>query len=99
MPSTPLPHPNRFAPETPSYEAYNNCLASERRAIHALPPRSDPSLLVCARFLGYMIRYASTNDGRRNMSQDVLSCIDDCALWELGQLYTIHLFSCCEHPS
>lgn len=77
--------------------AYARCLDFESSSISALPPTQGPSPLVCARFLGYMIREAPADTGRDNISNDLIDCTDNEALKSLATLYIDVFLRCCEH--
>ena len=55
--------------------------------------------LVCSRFLGYMIKEATTTEGRREISSEIIRCTNDEKLQSLANLYKNTFLRCCEFPS
>lgn len=90
---TPLPG-NSYPPRSLWRNAYDKCLAYESVALSTPTPFSQ---LVGARFLGYMIQLAPTNEGRDNFSNEVVDCADHDALQNLAILYRDHFTRCCKH--
>jgi hypothetical protein len=89
---TALP-PSPYSPATLWDDAYNKCITLESAvgpSIMTFPP------LICARFLGYMILKAPTDEGRTNVSTEVRDCVDDATLFELARKY-ISCFLRCWH--
>ncbi|KAJ8584280.1 hypothetical protein M405DRAFT_747326 [Rhizopogon salebrosus TDB-379] len=86
---TPL-SPNTY-PEGLWREGYKICLEFESKAISTPLPSSDPSCLVCARFLGYMILEAPTDHGRDNISRQIIDCVDEDEQVELMKFCIGHL--------
>ncbi|KAG8965648.1 hypothetical protein FRC03_000343 [Tulasnella sp. 419] len=85
--------PNDFPPG-PIREAYDTCLDLESRATTVSPPRTGPSVLICARFLGYMIREAPFTSGCKDLAQEVTSYKDDATLCSIAKLYIEVLVHC-----
>ncbi|PPQ93669.1 hypothetical protein CVT25_012728 [Psilocybe cyanescens] len=87
-----LPHPNPYNSDTNSilYTAYNKCLDLEAR--HEQVKRiCFLQVLVCARFLGYMLLQAPTDGGRKSFGWEIHQCSSDDAIQELAQIYSDHL--------
>jgi hypothetical protein len=91
--------PNTY-PEGLWREGYKICLEFESKAIMISTPlpSSDPSCLVCARFLGYMILEAPTDRGRDNISRQIIDCVDEDELVELMRFCIGHFVRCGERP-
>ncbi|KAJ3515777.1 hypothetical protein NLJ89_g1537 [Agrocybe chaxingu] len=71
---TPLP-PNLYASGTPMHTAYSTCLAFQAQAPQLqVPLAANPTPLVCARLLGYMILHSPTSQGRANICNEIRSC-------------------------
>ena len=88
---TALP-PSPYSPATLWDDAYNKCLTLESAvapSIKTFPP------LIRARFLGYMILKAPTDEGRTNVSTEVRDCVDDAALFQLAAKYKYCFLHCC----
>jgi hypothetical protein len=49
-----------------------------------------PMVLICARFLGYMLIEAPVDAGREGFASEVARCIDDEALQAQAELYKNH---------
>ena len=95
--STPLPRPNPFdvTNQFASHCAYINCLGLEDR--HAAVTKSgNLTVLICARFLGYMLVEAPSDAGRDNIASEIIRCANDEALQTLAELYKNHFIRCCE---
>ena len=95
--ATPLPRLNSFdiTHQFASYCAYNKCLDLEDR--HAAVTKSgNLTVLICARFLGYMLLEAPSEDGRTNIASEIVRCSSDEALQGLAELYKNHFMRCCE---
>lgn len=66
---------NPYPPGSNAHQAYINCLALERIAPGVVVNPSDNlPPLVRARFLGFMILCAPTEQGRENFCRDVTFC-------------------------
>ena len=87
---TTLP-PNPYRPATLWSNAYNKCLVIKSAAA---PNTEGFSPLVRARFLGYLILKAPTDEGRTNLSNEVHDCVDDAALLELASRYKLIFLRC-----
>ncbi|KAG8929474.1 hypothetical protein FRC02_005533 [Tulasnella sp. 418] len=105
---TALP-PNKFPPGI-VHEAYATCLDLQNRAMNVQQLKSGPTVLVCARFLGYVILEAPTTTGQENFAREVTSCQDGATLCKLAKFYIDHFVRCfraakgrtpipSEHPS
>ncbi len=93
MPGRPLPA-NGFHADKPEFSAYARCLSLE---YHASSIRRDGlSTLVCARILGYLLRYAPTNEGLVYVASEINHCADDSALILLAEKYSKHFIRCCK---
>ncbi|KAK0477722.1 hypothetical protein EDD18DRAFT_1087631 [Armillaria luteobubalina] len=69
------------------YAAFNLCLSLEARAhLIPLPDPNHPSVVVCARVLGFTLTEAS-DDGRDHMAQFISSGSTDNTLLALGKYY------------
>ncbi|KAG8932747.1 hypothetical protein FRC03_007550 [Tulasnella sp. 419] len=90
---TQLPTPNPYTPGL-CHDAYDVCLDLERRSMNVQPPKSGPSALVCARFLGYMILEAPTDVGRLNFANELMTDSKDAALCGLAKFYIDHFVRC-----
>jgi hypothetical protein len=91
---TALP-PSPYSPATLWDDAYNKCLTLESAVAPStmtFPP------LICARFLGYIILKAPTDEGCTNFSTKVHDCVDDVALFELAEKYISCFLRCCRYP-
>ncbi len=89
---------NWFDPKTAKdqFNAYARCKSFEERA-HSIQ-RDGLSPLVCARILGYLLKFAPTTEGRATFAREVNSCCDDSALIALADEYTENFIRCCEYP-
>ena len=75
--------------------AYIKCLDLENR--HATVAKSgNLTVLICARFLGYMLVEAPSDAGRQNIASEIIRCPSDEALQALAELYKNHFMRCCE---
>ncbi|KAG8944193.1 hypothetical protein FRC03_002148 [Tulasnella sp. 419] len=92
------------------HDAYDACLDLQNRAMNVPQFKSDPPVLVCARFLGYVILEAPTTDGQAKFAREVTSCQGDASLCKLAKFYIDHFVRCfrgakgrtpvpSEHPS
>jgi hypothetical protein len=93
----PLPRPNSY--DTTILVlfncAYSKCLDLESR--HAqVSKHGDLEVLVCARFLGFMILEAPTDNGRKEFATEVLRCNSDDDLQKLADLYKNYFLRVCE---
>ncbi|PPQ69947.1 hypothetical protein CVT25_001991 [Psilocybe cyanescens] len=93
-PPQPLPRPNPYHPDTQSitHSAYTKCLDLETRH-NQVAKSADVRLevLICARFLGYMLLEAPTDNGREDFAWEVFRCTTDIELQQLAQIYNDHL--------
>jgi len=89
--SLPQPNPYNTTVQHVFHCAYNRCLDLERRhtAVKKLE-NGKLEVLVCARFLGYMILEAPTDEGRSEIASEIIRSIDDQTLQKLGELYKNH---------
>lgn len=93
MPGTALP-PNTFPAGTQKFTAYARCMQLEERASEL---QSDgPSPLVCARVLGYMLKYAPTQHGLVNTAAAINDCPGHSELTRLAEFYFNTFIRCCE---
>ncbi|KAF8895162.1 hypothetical protein BD779DRAFT_1668499 [Infundibulicybe gibba] len=95
---TPLPRLNPFeSTHLPlSHRAYHRCLDLEDR--HTSVKMSGKlTVLICARFLGFMLVEAPVDAGREDFASEVVRCTDDEALQALANLYKNHLIRCFLH--
>lgn len=88
----PLP-PNPFPVGTTVRKAYDKCLGFE---CSALDSGRRPSPLVCARLLGYMLIHAPVQTGKEHLSREIVACINDEDLRNLGEFYDQHFVRLCE---
>lgn len=95
----PLPRPNPYdANDEPNityfHTAYEICLDLERR--HGQVKQCGTlQVLVCARFLGYMLLEAPTNTGRKGFASEILRCLGDNDLQNLAEAYKDHFLRVC----
>jgi len=95
----PLPRPNPFSTteQGPSHTAYQMCLHLEdRQAIVRQSEETRLSVLVCARFLGYMLVEAITETGRQNVAAEIISSVDDDQLQNLAETHKNYFILCCK---
>ncbi|KAF8877656.1 hypothetical protein CPB84DRAFT_1794761 [Gymnopilus junonius] len=88
----PLPRPNPFVTNAIIEKAYDKCLnleAKHDQVTKALDVRLP--ILICARFLGYMLIEATTNVGRADFAWETYRCRNAVELQQLAQLYSDHL--------
>ena len=93
----PLPRPNPYDSTTDSvlHSAYNKCLDLEAR--HEQVEKMVPlQVLVCARFLRYMLLKAPRDGGREDFAWEIYQCSSDDAIQGLAQLYSDHLLRICK---
>ncbi|KAF8871844.1 hypothetical protein BD779DRAFT_1680079 [Infundibulicybe gibba] len=93
--STPLPHHNPFdrAYLLASHCAYDRCLDLECR--NTVVKKTGPlTVLMCARFLGYILIEAPTHVGREYFALEVVRCDEDEAIQALAELYKNHFIRC-----
>ncbi|KAF8322435.1 hypothetical protein F5887DRAFT_1142921 [Amanita rubescens] len=76
------------------FNAYARCKSLEERADSV--QRDGLSLLVCARILGYLLKFAPTTEGCATFAREVNSCCDDSALIALADKYTENFVRCCD---
>ncbi|KAF8635787.1 hypothetical protein AX17_003844 [Amanita inopinata Kibby_2008] len=67
--------------------AYTRILNFEESAAAT---HSKPTLLIYARVLGYLILHGPSDTARATVTKEILSCIDEDALAELGKFYFDH---------
>lgn len=92
----PLPA-NPYSPGSLYSDAYIACVQMEAWAIgHHAQALSGPSVLVCARLLGYMIIHAPTHAGRDNISSEITSCRNYQEKCTVACTYIDHFVRCCE---
>ena len=68
----------------------------EAWAINRPAPDRGPSVLVCARLLGYMIMHAPIHEGRDNISNEISSCHNFQEMVIAACKYIDHFVRCCE---
>jgi hypothetical protein len=91
----PLP-PNPYSHEQlDCHNAYNVCLHLETAAPLPQGPQDRRSELVFARFLGYMIIEAPSDEGRATISREINSCGDDATCMVLAEFLINHLLRFC----
>ncbi|KAF8167096.1 hypothetical protein B0H34DRAFT_812323 [Crassisporium funariophilum] len=88
----PLPRPNPYdlTSHLVLHSAYNKCLDLETR-YEQVKKSFLLQVLVCARFLGYMLLRAPTDGGREDFAWEIWRCSGDETMQELAQLYSDHL--------
>lgn len=93
----PLPLPNPYDSTTNSilHPAYNRCLDLEARN-EQVKETVSLGVLVCARFLGYMLLHAPTDGGREDFGWEIYRCSNDDAMQQLAQIYSDHLLRICK---
>ena len=92
----PLPL-NPYAVGSFHSDAYVSCVNMEAYALGLPPQDRGPSVLVCARFLGYMILHAPPGQGRNNISTEIASCNNNFTrLCEVACKYIDHFVRWCE---
>jgi hypothetical protein len=93
----PLPRPNSYdtGPQLLFNRAYDQCLDLESRQTQVLQS-GKLGVLVCARFLGYMILEAPTDDGRKEFTTEILRCRSDDDLQKLADIYKDHFLRVCK---
>lgn len=96
----PLPSPNPYDTNEGSHiahfhAAYESCLDLERRHSQ-VKPCGTLQVLVCARFLGYMLLEAPTNAGREDFASEILRCMGDDELQKLAEAYKDHFLRVCK---
>jgi hypothetical protein len=91
----PLPA-NPYLPGTLYSDAYTECVRMEAWAINRPAPDHGPSVLVCARLLGYMIIHAPIHEGRDNISNEIASCHNFREIGMVACKYIDHFVRCCE---
>ena len=84
---SPQPISSRYSLE----QCIQQCLVIKSAAA---PNTEGFSPLVRARFLGYLILKAPTDEGRTNLSNEVHDCVDDAALLELASRYKLIFLRC-----
>ena len=89
----PLPS-NLYEGGTLLHVAYQKCLDLEAAAREIRQSGIPPP--VCARVLGQLMLQAPTDEGRANVANEISSCENNKALFELAQLYVNHFIRCCE---
>lgn len=92
---TALP-PNNFHLDTVQFKAYSRCQSLEDHA-HSLQ-KDGLSPLVCARILGYMLKYGPTEEGVVTFAMEINDCHGDSALLALADEYSDNFIRCCEYP-
>ena len=90
---------NEFDHETASdqFNAYARCKSLEEHA-HGIQKDGLPPL-VCARILGYLLKFAPNEEGCVTFAREVINCCDDSALIALADEYSDNFIHTCEHPS
>ncbi|KAG6852383.1 hypothetical protein C0991_012534 [Blastosporella zonata] len=85
--AVPLPlNTFNLATQPDVYEAYDRCLDLERRE-SVVEQWGYLTVLICARFLGQMLRQAPVEPGRQNVAADILEQTDDEKLQCLANYY------------
>ena len=74
--------------------AYNRCLDLEDRRT-AVNKSGTLEVLVCARFLGYMLIEAPSATGRIEFATNVVRCVNYEAIQDLANMYKNHFIRCC----
>lgn len=93
---TPLkPNPYNLTTQFVLCSAYSKCLNLEPRHEQVQNIVRLP-VLVCARFLGYMLLEAPTDGGREDFAWEIGRCSGDDAMQEQAQLYSDHLLRICK---
>lgn len=77
------------------HDAYERCLDLENRHAQVLL-RGHLPVLVCARLLGYLLRQAPTDEGRKILALEIMRCGDDKALQSLASIYDTRFRRVCE---
>ncbi|CAA7265221.1 unnamed protein product [Cyclocybe aegerita] len=92
---TPLPRPNQYNASSQfiPHTAYNRCLDLEDQH-KQVSQHVRLDVLVCARFLGYMILEAPTDEGRMDVASEIVRCAKtgDIGLQDLAESYKNHFF-------
>jgi hypothetical protein len=96
----PLPRPNPYdtSKQLIINTAYGICLDLEDRHNQVLKT-TNLDVLVCSRFLGFMIVEAPTEEGRTEFATEVIRCQGDDDLQKLGELYKDHFLRVCKSVS
>lgn len=96
MTSLPSEAPNRLRNIAHVVSAYNICLRLEKPLQSAVDRGEDiGDNLIFVQILGYLIHDVPTDRGLKNVVQEIISCIDDSALLNVGKMYYDHYFRAC----
>ena len=95
---TSLPHrvPNRLRDIADVVSVYGICLRLEKSLQLAID-KGDyvGNTQIYIRILGYLIHYVPTNQGLKNIVEEINSCADDSALLDVGKMYYDHYIRAC----
>jgi len=96
MTSLPLKVPKRFRDIADVVNAYDVCLRLEK-SLKLAVDKGDyvGNAQIYIRILGYLIHYVPTDQGLKNIIEEINSCADDSALFDAGKMYYDHYIRAC----
>ena len=95
---TSLPHrvPNRLRDIADVVSVYDICLRLEKSLQLAIDIGDYVgNTHIYIRILGYLIHYVPTDQGLKNIVEEIHSCADDSALLDVGKMYYNHYIWAC----
>jgi hypothetical protein len=96
MTSLPLRVPKTLRDIADVVDVYDICLRLEKSFQLAVDKGEDVrNNLIYIRILGYLIHYVPTNQGLKNIVEEITSCADDSALLDVGKIYFDHFIRAC----
>jgi hypothetical protein len=96
MTSLPLRVPERLREIPDIVGTYDICLGIEKALQLAIDKGDDVgNNQIYIRILGYLIHYVPTDQGLRNIVEEISSCVDDSAILDVGKKYYDHYIWAC----